>query len=276
MLSEQDLAEFAGRGVVRLRGAFSGDESAAMRRRVWARLARLGAAEDDPATWATADVTGLSKAIKRDAAFAALGSPAVRGAVDDLLGRGAWDPPREWGTIMFTFPGQARPWLLPARSWHADWGWDFYPEPLFGVKVFAFVAEVGPRGGGTLVITGSHQVTARFAAALPQGQPFAGHLLLRYLRGDEWFRALTRPGDDDPGWLTQRDFPPDSQPLQRGSPAAAGHEAGPRGAARGSRGLKERDPLPADRRISRLLVHRAGPGYPRCWTCRQVPPENRG
>jgi hypothetical protein len=26
----------------------------------------------------------------------------------------------------------------------------------------------------------------------------------------------------------------------------------------------------------RLLVHRAGPGYPRCWTCRQVPPENRG
>jgi hypothetical protein len=167
---------------------------------VWARLARLGAAEDDPATWATADVTGLSKAIKRDAAFAALGSPVVvRGAVDDLLGRGAWDPPREWGTIMLTFPGQARPWLLPARSWHADYGWDFYPEPLFGVKVFAFVAEVGPRGGGTLVITGSHRVTARFATALPQGQPFAGHLLHRYLRGDEWFRALTRPGDDDPG-----------------------------------------------------------------------------
>ena len=102
-------------------------------------------------------------------------------------------------TAMFTFPGQARPWLLPARSWHADYGWDFYPDPLFGVKVFAFVAEVRPRGGGTLVITGSHRVTARFAAALPPGQPFAGHLLHRYLRGDEWFRALTRPGDDDPG-----------------------------------------------------------------------------
>jgi hypothetical protein len=72
------------------------------------------------------------------------------------------------------FPRPGAPWLLPARSWHADYGWDFYPEPLFGVKVFAFVAEVGPRGGGTLVITGSHRVTARFAAALPQGQPFAG------------------------------------------------------------------------------------------------------
>src|SRR5260370_25979878 len=63
MLSEQDRAEFAERGVVWLRGAFGQDEAARMRRRVWARLARLGAAEDDPATWASADVTGLSKAI---------------------------------------------------------------------------------------------------------------------------------------------------------------------------------------------------------------------
>ncbi len=202
MLSGQDRAEFAERGVVWLRGAFGADEAARMRRRVWARLARLGVAEDDPATWASADVTGLSKAIKRDRVFAALGSPVVRGAVDDLLGQDAWDPPREWGTILVTFPrfpGQARSWVLPARSWHTDYGWDLDPEPLFGVKVFAFIAEVRPRGGGTLVITGSHRVAARFAASLPPQQPYEGHLLGRYLRRDGWFRALSRPGDDDPG-----------------------------------------------------------------------------
>ena len=138
-----------------------------MRRRVWARLARLGVAEDDPATWASADVTGLTEAIKRDRVFAALGSPVVRGAVDDLLRRDAWDPPREWGTILIHFPSQSRPWVLPARSWHTDYGWDRDPEPLFGVKVFAFIAPVRPRGGGTLVITGSHRVVARFAASLP-------------------------------------------------------------------------------------------------------------
>ncbi len=77
MLSEQDRADFAERGIIWLRGAFSQDEAARMRRRVWARLARLGAAEHDPATWATADVTGLSKAVKRDRVFAALGSPVV-------------------------------------------------------------------------------------------------------------------------------------------------------------------------------------------------------
>src|SRR5260370_42700684 len=109
MLSEQDRAEFAERGIVWLRGAFSPDEAARMRRRVWARLARLGVAEDDPATWAAADGTGLSKAIKRDRVFAALGSPVVRGAVDDLQGQDAWDPPQEWGTSLVTFPPLPRP-----------------------------------------------------------------------------------------------------------------------------------------------------------------------
>ena len=200
MLSEQDRVEFAERGVVWLRGAFSPDEAARMRRRVWARLARAGVTEDDPATWASADVTGLSKAIKRDRVFAALGSPVVRAAVDDLLRRDAWDPPREWGAILIHFPSQARPWVLPARSWHTDYGWDRDPEPLFGVKVFAFIAEVRPRGGGTLVITGSHRMVARFAASLPpQQQHYEGHLLGRYLRRDDWFRALSRPGDDHPG-----------------------------------------------------------------------------
>jgi hypothetical protein len=198
MLSEQDRAEFAARGIIWLCGAFSQDEAARMRRRVWARLTRLRASEDDPATWATADTTGLSKAVKRDRVFAALGSPVVRGAVDDLLGQDGWDPPREWGTILVTFPSQARRWVLPARSWHSDYGWDPDPEPLPGVKIFAFIVGVRPRGGGTLVITGSHRLVARFAASLPPRQPYEGHLLGRYLRRDDWFCALSRPGDDDP------------------------------------------------------------------------------
>jgi hypothetical protein len=89
--------------------------------------------------------------------------------------------------------------VLPARCWHTDSGWDLDPEPRPGVKVFAFFAEVRPRGGGTPVITESHRVTARFAASLPMQQPYAGHLLGRYLRRDDWFRALSRPGGDDPG-----------------------------------------------------------------------------
>jgi hypothetical protein len=65
VLSRQMRAEFDQRGVVYLRGAFSEDAAAAMRRRVWARLARLGVLEHDQSTWAAAPVTGLNKAIKR-------------------------------------------------------------------------------------------------------------------------------------------------------------------------------------------------------------------
>lgn len=54
-----------------------------------ARLARLGVAEDDPATREPEDATGLSRAIKRDRVFAALGSLVLCGAVDDLPGQGA-------------------------------------------------------------------------------------------------------------------------------------------------------------------------------------------
>jgi hypothetical protein len=53
--------------------------------------------EDDPASWAAAQVSGISKAIKRDAVSGAVGSPVICGAVDDLLGEDGWDPPRDWG-----------------------------------------------------------------------------------------------------------------------------------------------------------------------------------
>jgi len=49
--------------------------------------------------------------------------PWSAAAVDDLLGQDAWDPPREWGTILVNFPSQDQLWLLPARSWHSDYGW---------------------------------------------------------------------------------------------------------------------------------------------------------
>jgi hypothetical protein len=198
MLSEQDRAEFAERGFVWLRGAFSLSEAARMRRRVWARLARLGAAEADPATWASADVTGLSRAIKRDRVFAALGSPVVRGAVDDLLGQDAWDPPREWGTILFNFPSQAQPWVLPARGWHTDFGWWHDPESLLGVKLFALLAVTEPRCGGTLVIAGSHRLVSRYVASVPPEERGGSHKH-RFMRYQDWFRALCRPGDHDAG-----------------------------------------------------------------------------
>jgi ectoine hydroxylase-related dioxygenase (phytanoyl-CoA dioxygenase family) len=195
VLSEQ-VAEFAERGVVYLRGAFTDDEAARMRRRVWARLARLGVLEDDMSTWAT-PIVGVSKSIKRDAVFAAVGSPAVVGAIDDLLGADQWDRPPNWGTVMVTFPDRRRPWTLPRGSWHTDYWYVYAPQPLFGVKVFAFFGHVRPRGGGTLVILGSHRVLARFVETLPPRVNEDGTRIMQlFLKQEDWFRSLARSGDD--------------------------------------------------------------------------------
>ena len=105
---------------------------------------------------------------------------AVRGAVSDLLGADAWDAPRDWGTILVTFPRRDRPWAVPARGWHPDYGLWHDPQPLLGVKVF--FAGVRSRGGGTLVIPGSHRVGARFAASLTPQQRRDRHRMARLLR----------------------------------------------------------------------------------------------
>lgn len=192
MLSEQECAEFADRGIICLRGAFTGQDADRMRRRVWAGLSRFGVREDDPSTWSAADLTGLSKSIKRDAVLTAAGSPAVTGTVDHLLGPGEWTRPRDWGTVLVTFPGfpePGRPWTLPAKSWHTDYGFDLELVPLSGVKVFAFIS-----GGGTVAIAGSHRVVARYARSNPPDYRRDRHVLERFLRHDDWFRALSRPG----------------------------------------------------------------------------------
>lgn len=54
-----------------------------------------------------------------------------------------------------TFPSAG--WDVPARGWHVDAPDDQYELTL--AVVFAHLAPVLPRGGGTLVVTGSHRLT---------------------------------------------------------------------------------------------------------------------
>lgn len=75
------------------------------------------------------------------------------------------------------FPADDR-WELPVRGWH----FDFMPASVDPrpVHVFAFLNEVRPRGGGTLVLTGSHRVVEQYlrrgeAFRMPPGGRFARH-----------------------------------------------------------------------------------------------------
>ena len=99
-------SQFQRTGLVRRPGAIPAAEAAAIVDRIWEHLdRRLGVARDRPDTWTVDQPAGL-RAITDKPEFEALGSPAVRAALDDLLGAGRWPAPRRWGRPLVTFPAR--------------------------------------------------------------------------------------------------------------------------------------------------------------------------
>jgi hypothetical protein len=191
MLAPAQRAEFERLGFTRLRGAFGERDAALMCDRIWAALAeRHGIRRDDRTTWTVAIPRHL-QSLPRSGAFDAIGSPVLTGAIDDLLGAGAWKVPRRWGQALVTFPARGLRWDVPDAIWHMDWPGRGPAEPLFGVKVLAYPATVLPGGGGTVIIAGSHRLVARRVEECA-GENAGGSAKVRgfLMRQVPWFRAL--------------------------------------------------------------------------------------
>ncbi len=199
MLTAEQRAEFDELGITRLRNVFTHDDSVRMRRVVWSELERRYAAlEDDPSTWKPGEAHGM-KTSKKSRAFEPIGGPLLLEAIDELLGTSNWTTAAHWGQVMVTFPQPDAAWRLPSKMWHVDWHYMYAPTPLFGVKIFVFFGTVEPRGGGTLVVSGSHRVVERFVASTePDARTDFRTCRLRFMKHDPWFRALARADDPDP------------------------------------------------------------------------------
>jgi hypothetical protein len=165
-LTPEQLDEFERRGVLRLPGFFSVDRVRQAREHVQRRLARSGLWKNG--AWCLEAVprpqwpaTGLktSKAIgnRHPDVEALLEEPTLCSAVDALLGGGcAFDRTvHRRPQVLFTLPN-SDVWTVPA-GWHVD-----IPRLASGkrpgVQLFTFLDRVETRGGGTLVIAGSHRL----------------------------------------------------------------------------------------------------------------------
>jgi hypothetical protein len=198
-VTASDLAAFERRGFVRLPGVFSGAAAARMCEQVWDDLARrYGIRRDDRTTW-TVPQPRHFQALCQAGVFDALGSPALAATLDDLLGAGAWECPQHWGQPLVTFPGADVAWDVPHAQWHIDWPARGAPRPLFGAKILAFMAPVAARGGGTVVLAGSHRLVERFVATSRPGTPGNSPAIRRALgRSHPWLCDLwSRPGRSD-------------------------------------------------------------------------------
>jgi ectoine hydroxylase-related dioxygenase (phytanoyl-CoA dioxygenase family) len=109
--------------------------------------------------------------------------------VGELLGGGAIDRTvHRHAQVLFSLPN-AGPWRLPGGwpgGWHSD-------SPRLadgsspGVQAFSFLEPVGPQGGGTLVLVGSHRLLAGRGALKPKE-------INRLLRDEPYFHRLAAAG----------------------------------------------------------------------------------
>jgi hypothetical protein len=205
MFDDDDYAEFSRAGLVRLPGGVAARDADAMVDRIWEHLDRRpGVARDRPESWTVAQPAGL-RAATAAPEFSALGSTAVRAAVDDLLGAGRWQPPRRWGRLLVTFPSHAAEWDLPkGGAWHND----FVPlrpgADVRAVQLFVILKDLPPRGGGTLVLTGSHRLISRYVS--DSGKPPHPRTLRQVLGEHPWLRELWEPSRYPSAWQRIRRY----------------------------------------------------------------------
>ena len=197
-LTSQQIAEFDRRGVLRLEGLLSVAHARRAREYVQNRLALLGLWRDGE--WRLGDQprpqwpkTGpkASKAIgnKHPDVEVLLDEPALLDAVDQLLEGQPFD--RELfkrPQVLFSLPN-TDVWTVPT-GWHVD-------APRLpsgrrpGVQLFTFLDTVEPKGGGTLIVAGSHRL-------FNEERHIAARELRRLLRREEFFRDLYSEAPVDP------------------------------------------------------------------------------
>lgn len=181
-------------GLVALRGAVPAGDVAAMSDALWRELERRGIRREARETWPRAPAellqTGFAS-VGKSGAFAGMASPAVLGAVDDLLGPG-WVQPSRWGLPLVTFPDDSAEWDVPRANWHLD-GPVSAEAPAIA-RVFLILAPLAPKGGGTIVALGSHRLMLKIAQRA--GGTLKSADAIRRLRTEHpWFTSMMSTTD---------------------------------------------------------------------------------
>jgi hypothetical protein len=193
LLSIEQRAEFDQLGLVCVVDAFPARDAKRMQDQIWAELKRRHRIERDlPDTWTIAEPRHLS-ALTRSGAFAAIDSATLREAIEDLIGTG-WQWLSYTTIPLVTFPVTNAQWSIPSAHWHLD-----FPAssavPLYALRLLAFVGPVMPRGGGTLVVAGSHRLVADLVTRNGRNKVWHSADIRAALASHAWLGDLTSKHD---------------------------------------------------------------------------------
>jgi hypothetical protein len=195
-LTDGQMDTFERKGYLRLPKAFAPEAAIQLQERMWTELREdFGIDRRDRRSW-WQPRQSLHRA-KRDPLQSAVASDRLIGAINALLGPVRWRVPSNWGVVLVTFPNPGvGNWSLPTAGWHFDFELHRNATLLGGLFVFTFFSVVEARGGGTLIVEGSHRLLRQFHAELSPAEQQEPHQLLRrrFLRFDPWLKALTGTG----------------------------------------------------------------------------------
>jgi hypothetical protein len=187
-LAQSDIERFERDGYVVVKQAFPRADAFAMETRWWAELElKHRIRREDRSTWR--QIPGDLKAAKRDPVQVRILSDRVRGVFDDLLGKDAWEPPKDWGRAIATFPEPGE-WDVPSWFWHWDNPCELHLDRPTALLVVSFVGAVAPRSGGTLILAGSPRLLLQQERRRPPGVPRDPKPWNELYRSHPWLMAL--------------------------------------------------------------------------------------
>jgi hypothetical protein len=188
MLTAAQHSELVTTGVTHLRGALPRADADAMADEVWAQFETRGVVRADPSTWPRNGLQVKLQKLRKSGVFSPFANEIVSAAVTELLGPG-WYELDAWGGPLISFPNSG-PWKWPESGWHLDFPAQGSPDEPGVLRLFGFVNDVGPHGGGTVFIEGSHELIRRLVAAAPAHDAGSSAQVKKRLFQDHpWLRA---------------------------------------------------------------------------------------
>jgi hypothetical protein len=190
---ERSVEHFRSHGWMRVPRAFGPDAARLMRDAVWRALAEAGILRDQRSSWSVERPAYLQQ-LRKNPVFQAVGSAALRTAIADVLEGRPCEEPRDWGSLFIAFPSSDE-FGVPANGWHIDANYTSALWPTGGVKTFALLGDVVPRGGGTQIVSGSHRLVHQWFQDRPPPPGARSAEMRQLLQAHPYIRALHSPGE---------------------------------------------------------------------------------
>lgn len=199
MLSAEQRTTFEARGLLHLPGFADARAVGALRERIVAYLREQRIVPDGAPPGFTVHASRTASVLRAHD-FEALWGAQASALLDELLGRDAWQRPKDAGQLlMLSVPLHGTVWALPHNVWHLD-----YPAPaalrsLPGMQLFVCLDRVERRGGATLVACGTHRLIDALRRDRPKDWPGRSADVRRRLRARvPWLAELfsLREGGD--------------------------------------------------------------------------------